>query len=226
MVVQMIETRLFSRLNDDVVTEREVIEPRKPKLIPHYHPQQMLPEEQRPKQDFEKPLEVRTPEPQPEPENVVRQETQPETKQAPEQPVPTPEPVVSTEPNVVKRNQPNEVAPRAGEQLSKLSRQSKPSEFKLSQLVQSLPIEQPRPAGVEAKAATARVQRQATEAAANPANAETPPIPTAMDKPQLARKTDAPAPTVDAAATPTLKRQVADPVRTPTSPIRKRSKTA
>ena len=219
MVVQMLETRLFSGFDDEVVVEREVIEPRKARLIPQYHPQQMLPEEDRPKQDFERPLEVKAPEPLPEPETVVRQETQPETARAVEQPVPIPEPVVTAEPNVVKRNQPNEVAPRAGEQLSKLSRQSKPSDLKISQLVQSLPIEQPRPAGVEAQAATARVERQATESAMTPSATESPATPSATAAPQIARRTDAPSPTVDAAATATLKRQVAEPTSTPTSPI-------
>lgn len=220
MVVQMIETHIFAGLDDDVVSEREVIEPRQPKLIPQYQPQQMLPEEDRPKQDFEKPLEVKTPEPQPEPENVVRQETQPEATQAPEQSVPVPEAVASTEPNVVKRNQRSEVAPRAAEQMSKLSRQSKPSELKISQLVQSLPIEQPRPEGMEVKAATARIERQSTEPTAMPpAAVEAPTSPTAAATPQLARKSDSPSPEVDAAPTPTLKRQVDQATRTPTSPI-------
>lgn len=220
MVVHMIETRIFAGLDDEIVAEREVIESRKPKLIPQYHPQQMLPEEDRPKQDFEKPLEVKTPEPQPEPDNLVRQETQPDSTQAPEQPVPVPNPVAVTEPNVVKRNQPNEVAPRAAEQMSKLSRQSKPSEMKISQLVQSLPIDQPRLAGLEARAATARVERQSTEPTATPlAAVEAPTSPTTATSPQLARRSDSRSPIVDATPTPTLKRQMDQPTRTPTSPI-------
>lgn len=219
MVVHMIETRIFAGLDDEIVAEREVIEPRKPKLIPQYHPQQMLPEEDRPKQDFEKSLEVRSPEPQPEPENIVRQETRPERTQSPEQPVPVPNPVAATQPNVARRTEPNEVAPRFAEQMSKLSRQSKPSELTTSQLVQALAIEQPRPAGIEAQAAAMRIERQTAESATASEAAVAPATPTVAATPQISRRTDAPSPQADAAAAPTLKRQMAQPTRAPTSPI-------
>ena len=221
MVIHMIETKIFSGYDDEAVTEREVIEPRKRRLMPQYQPQQLLPEEDRPKQDFEKPLEIRTPQPQPEPENVVRQETQPETTQAPEQPVPLLNPEATPQPNVVKRTQPNEVAPRAAEQPSKLSRQSRPSELKISQLVQSLPVQQPSPAGVEsARAAATSVERQTTEINSQPPAVEAPSAPTRGATLAVERKADGAAPQVNAAPSHrALTRQVAQPSRTQASPI-------
>ena len=61
-----------------------------------------------------------------------RQETEQEVTPPP-QPVPVPESVPTTEPNVIRRQQPNEAAPRQAEQASKLSKQSRPSEMKISQ---------------------------------------------------------------------------------------------
>ena len=64
-----------------------------PKIVQEYREHQMIPEEDRPKQDFEKPVETQTPEPTPEPEQIARQETRPEEPQAPKQPIPVAEPV-------------------------------------------------------------------------------------------------------------------------------------
>ncbi len=221
LIVQLVETELLSDL---LLARREadeeIVEPRPKKLIPVYLPETLLPDEDRPRQDFERPLETRTPEPDPRPEEIVRQETPEEPRTPPEpQPVPVPENVATTEPNVIRREQPNEAAPRQADEGSKLSRQTRPSELRISQLV-DIPNVTPSPAaGAPARATTAAIERQATEAAraaravSEPAN--TADAPTA----QLARRADTQAPTPDSTAQPTLRRQLARPAATPRAEV-------
>lgn len=159
LVVQMIQTHIFSKRLAMSQADKELVEPKPQKLIPEYHASQMMPAEDRPRQDFEKPVETETPEPQPEPDQIVKQVRPEEPKAPPEpQPVPTPEPEPTPEPNVIKKPQPNEAAPRQAAESSKLSRQVKPSELKTSQLVQTPTITPTPAAGVEAKASTATVE--------------------------------------------------------------------
>ena len=68
LVVQLKETILKGLFDDDLVTDREIIETRAPKIVQEYRDHQMVPEQDRPKQDFEKPVETKTPEPKPQPE--------------------------------------------------------------------------------------------------------------------------------------------------------------
>jgi hypothetical protein len=138
LVVQMVETQLFSGLFERPAERTEVVQRRPRRVIPEYHPQQLLPEEDRPRQDFERPLETHTPEPDRQPEEIVRQPMPEEPQSPPEpQPIPVPENQPTTEPNVVRRNQPNEASPRQAETASKLSRQTKPSDLKISQLIET-----------------------------------------------------------------------------------------
>src|SRR4029079_19630046 len=133
MVVPLKEAILSSMFDDDLVTDKEIIESRAPEFVHEYCEHQHSPEQDRPKQDFEKPVETKTPEPTPEPDQITRQETRPEQPPAPSQPIPVPEPVPTTDPNIVRRQQPNEAAPRQAEQASKLSKQTRPSEMKISE---------------------------------------------------------------------------------------------
>ena len=219
MIVQLVETRIFAQMFSQPPGDQELIEARPRKIVPDYHPSQLVPEEDRPRQDFERPVETQTPEPTREPDPIVRQPMEEQRSPPEPQPVPVPEMERTTEPNVVRRQQPNEAAPRQAMQSSKLSRQVKPSEAKISQLVEApQPATQPA-AGVEARPSTAQVARQQSEPTpAARVNAE--PTTTIESRtPQLARKTEQQSPTAETSATPTLKREVAQAVATPRTQV-------
>jgi len=218
LVVQMLETTLFNR-EETVAKNSQIIEARPPKILREYHPSQILPDEDRPRQDFEKPVEVETPQPQPEPEPVERQQSEQEVAPPP-QPVPVPESVPTTEPNVVRRQQPNEAAPRQAAQASKLSRQSKPSELKISQqLIEAAQTPTESSQGAAPQAAASPVQRQQpSESVAR----QSPTEPTTSQErptPQVSRRTAQESPQPEASSTPTLRRQVAQPTVTPRTQI-------
>ena len=218
LVVQMLETTLFSR-QEVIARNSQIIEPRPPKILREYHPSQILPDEDRPRQDFERPVEVETPQPQPEREPVERQQTEQEIAPPP-QPVPVPETVPTTEPNVVRRQQPSESAPRQASQASRLSRQTKPSELKISQqLIEAAPTPTEIAQGASPQAAASPVQRQQpSESVAR----QTPTEPTTTQDrptPQVSRRSTQESPQPEATSTPTLRRQVAQPAATPRTQI-------
>lgn len=217
IVVQLKET-ILRVFEDDLVADRELIESRTPKLMPEYRQDQMIPEEDRPMQDFEKPVETKTPEPTRE-EQITRQETRPEEPQAPQQPLPVPDPVATTQPNIVRRQQPNQSAPRQADQSSKLSKQTKPSEMKVSDLIQTPAPEPTKVAGVEAKPTTAQVERQTTEAPKTVASMQEPATTAQAATSQLARRAAQDSNVAQDSATPTLKKQVAAPTETPRSQV-------
>lgn len=221
LIVQMLETKLFSSLFEEPAGTREVVQRRPPKVIPEYRPEQMMPAEDRPRQDFEKPVETQTPEPEEQVTEIVRQPEQEKQESPPEpQPVPVPEQVATTEPNVVKRPQPNEAAPRQADQSSKLSRQSKPSEVKVSQVAEVEQITEPKPTGVEASAAKSTVKRQDPQATPTAKQAtEAPSSTQETPQPRVARQTTEPSTEPQATTTPTLKRAVATPSTTPRSQV-------
>lgn len=219
LVVQMIETGLFLTAVPPSPDARP-IERRPAKTIPLYRPQQLMSAEDRPQQDFEKPLETETPEPTREPEEVVRPEV-PEEKPAPpkQQPISVPEVVKTTEPNVIKKPQPNEAAPKAEETPSKLSRQVKPAENKISQLIQT-PQVAPQPAKpAEVKPSAAPTERQTVAATATPRDVKEPTTQTESPTASVAKRTDVQTPTTETTSQPTLTRQVARPTQTPRAQV-------
>src|SRR4029450_3142219 len=87
---------------------------------------------------------------------------------------------------------------------------------KRAQLVDAPSVRASPTAGIEARASTARVERQATEAVnATRAMASEPTTTADATKTQMARRTDASAKAPETAAQPTLQRQVAEPAATP-----------
>ncbi len=218
LIVPLKQTILNVLFDDDLVTDREVIETRAPKIVQEYREHQLIREQDRPQQDFEKPVETKTPEPKPEPEQITRQETRPEQPQAPSQPIPVPESVPTTDPNVVRRQQPSEAAPRQAEQASKLSKQTRPSEMKISELIKTETVPT-RLAGVEAKPSTAKIERQTTEP--NVATAALPEPTTTVQAAtsQLSKRQTQESKVAEDSATPTLKKQIATPTETPRSQV-------
>ena len=132
MIVQMLRTNLVSGNIPGQRAAPEIVERRPQKIVPEYHPTQLVPEEDRPRQDFEKPVEAQSPQPSAELERIVRQPLQQEVSPAEPQPVPVPEQLRTTEPNVVQRPKPHEAAPRLAAQTSQLSRQLQPSKSRQS----------------------------------------------------------------------------------------------
>lgn len=220
-VVQMIEWNLEGPA-PPVVSDARVIERRPPKPIPIYTPQQLMPAEDRPQQEHEKPVETETPEVERQPQEVVRPEVPQETPSPPkQQPVPVPEVQPTTEPNVIKKPQPNEASPKAAETPSKLSRQVKPAEVKVSSLIQQ-PDTKPEPtkqATAEVKPAAAPTQRQTAAATATPREIKEPTTQTESPTANVAKRTEQTSPTTETTAQPTLQRQVARPTQTPKSQV-------
>ena len=221
LVVQMVETQLFSGLFERPAEQLEIVERRPRRMIPEYHPTQLLPQEDRPRQDFERPLETRTPEPERQPQEIVRQPTPEEPQTPPEpQPVPVPENVPTTDPNVVRQPQRNEAAPRQAEEASRLSRQVRPSDLKISQLIEPAPSVPTPSAGMQARAAASPVERQSSDA---PTVARASPSEPTTTEPradsQVARRTADTSPTAETTSQPTLRRQVAQPTATPRTQV-------
>lgn len=164
-VVQMFRMHLSSEAYRREQPVATVIEKRPPKLVPEFHPTQLVPAEDRPRQDFEKPVESEAPQPLPEPEKIVRQPSEAVQSPTLPQPVPVPEQRPTTEPNVVSRPKPNEVAPRLAAQTSRLSKQTQSSQARLSQAI-DLPAAVPESAAAaEIQPAPAAIERQQAEVA-------------------------------------------------------------
>jgi hypothetical protein len=219
-VVQMIELNLAGPEPPRVADSR-VIERRPPKPIPIYRPQQLMSAEDRPQQEHEKPVETETPEVTKQPEEVVRPEVPKETPAPPkQQPIKVPEVMPTTEPNIIKKPQPNEAAPKVEETQAKLSRQVKPSEVKVSSLIQQ-PQLQPQPAKptAEVKPAAAPTERQTAAATATPREVKEPTTQTESPTASVAKRAQENAPTTETTAQPTLQRQVARATQTPRSQV-------
>jgi hypothetical protein len=214
-IVHMVETRIFASRSSLTSEPDEIIERRPPKVTREYHPSQLLPDEDRPRQDFERPLETATPEPTYEPEQIVRQPTEQERSPPEPQPVPVPEQMRTVEPNVVHRQAANEVAPRLAAQSSRLSRQMRPSDVRMSQTVETPQMAQQSAAAVEMRASAAAVARQQSQPTAALPHVEAPSTPTESTEPSIARRTEQRSPTPETTATPTLPRSLAEPAATP-----------
>ena len=120
----------------------------------------------------------------------------------------------------------NVEATRLAAEGSRLSRQSKPSELKISQLIERVPAPAASPTTAESNAAAqpsaqrAEVARSETSSApAATASEPQPTTPTREPTAQLARRTEESRPTPDAPAQPTLPRQLATPRVTPRTPV-------
>ncbi len=220
LIVQMGATNLITALLEPRANNQEQIERREARTIPEYHPSQLLPDEDRPQEEHEKPVE--TPDPEPRPEEITEREPVKPEPQPTVQPVPVPETeaTVKTDPNVVRRNQENMTNPRQDDQASKMSRQQTPSQMKVSQQVDVPKEAQQSKPSAEAKPVEAVVQRQQspTEVPRRAPQAE-PTTNQPRETPQVARATAERAPTAESTAQPTLKKQEIKPLQTPTTQV-------
>ena len=224
LVVQMYETGMFLASSPANAPEARVIERRPFKPIPIYRAQQTSSAEERPQQDHERPVETAVPELARQPEQVARIDTTP-----PAQTMPTRQPTISVpeamsttaEPNVIKKAQPNEAAPKFDTQMSKLSRQVKPSESKVSSLIPP-PVALPQPAPAkpaETQPAAAPIPRPTPAPATTVKTVTAPTAPVEAPVAGPAKRAEQQAPVVETAGQPTLPRQIAKPTQTPRSDV-------
>src|SRR5262245_22937294 len=212
LVVQMIETRIFSGFYRKPPLDVPLAQHPPLRLIPEYRPTQLVPEEDRPRQEFEKPVPTRSPEPTREQEQFVRAPS--ETEQSPllPQPVPIQEQQRTVEPNVVERQSPNGAAPRLAEQMSRLSRQLQTPKSPKGQLTElpQLPREAAGALALPRAATLAREQSSPLAVAATQPAAE---MATTRQAPttQLARQTEERSPSALVAAAQHHTRAVASP---------------
>jgi hypothetical protein len=134
------ETQLSARVWTPPATRRPPLPPRPTTTVPHYLPPQLVPDEDRPRQDFEKPVESRSAEPSQTAVPTARQASEAPASLALPQPVPVPEQLRTPEPNVAHRPALNQAVPRLASQASQLSRSSSPAAPP-----PSLPAELPAP---------------------------------------------------------------------------------
>jgi hypothetical protein len=116
------ETELSARAWLLPATKRPPLPPRPTTIVPHYLPPQLVPDEDRPRQDFEKPVESRAAEPSQTAVPTARQASEAPSSLALPQPVPVPEQLRTPEPNVAHRPALNQAVPRLAPQASRLSR--------------------------------------------------------------------------------------------------------
>ena len=211
LVVQLVETELLSDLLlARREPEAEIVEPRPKKPLPEYQPEAFLPEEDRPRQDFEQPLETKTPEPDPRPEEIVRQEL-PEEPRTPPEPQPVPVPRKCGDDRA--QCDPPRAAERGRPATSRGREQTEPADQAVGAEDQPacgysechVVADSRRPA----RASTATIERRATEAASATRAASEPATTIEAPSAQLARRAQADSPIPDRAAQPTLPRPLA-----------------
>ncbi len=206
------ESKIFSRI---MPNNREVADvTHRPRVtIPEYHEFQLNPQ-QRSQQDFLRPVETATPEP--ETEQQLQQEPieQPEPlERVQPQLQPIPEPETTVRPAEIEQRRPSETVPRVAEQSSQLSRQTMqtPSTAAQAAAAPAAPQESSDSPPTPRPAAPA-VERQAIDAPAPrlPMNRE-PATTNEQTQRQLARRETQSSPTPQTTAAPTMPRRLAEP---------------
>jgi len=189
-------------------------EPREVITVPEYQEWQINPQD-RPRQDFEKPVETGTPEAHT--EQLTRQTTVPEQPTLQVQPEPVAEPVPTVQPRPVARPEVADIAPRANPLQSQLSRQVARAEPRPARPVEAPQVEPQTGREAPAVAAqTADLQRTESRVPVRQQSLE---VEAATDRTQptarVARREPREAPTAESTAVPTMQRQVAQPQALP-----------
>jgi hypothetical protein len=192
---------------------------RRPRLIaPSYSPNQLVPEEQRQPQDFERPIESPTADPRPDP--TPKSVEQPRDVSPPEpQPVPVEKAAPTVEPNVVRRAQPNESVPKAGEESSKLSRALRNRTVTSGTPNVSAKTSPGEQVEAMAKAAASTVRSASQQSELARTSPEAPASDSPEAKPKAQRKTAAATPEIENTAAPTLKRAIAQATTVPRADV-------
>lgn len=166
LLVQMINTPLLTW--GEGTAERAKTPSKRPRLLaPEYHATRLAHEEDRPKQDFERPLPSQTPEP-------AREERTDKRPEEADRPVEVPKPAevpiqqATPEASLANRQQQSEAPPRLDDEMSRLARQESATPATPEQNV-TLPA---APALPDERAATAPAPIAMAKAAREPAHSE------------------------------------------------------
>ncbi len=212
------EAVIFARYGSLIPPLADLTEQREPIIVPEYSEIWHSEPEDRPQQDFERPVEVETPDP--EVEEVEREETEPEKQPTEQQETPVPEPERTVEPEIVRRETPQETSPRQNEQQSRLSRQMnqnrpQPNTTAVPEVVQSRPT-QP----TQLNASRNEVQRQQTETQVTQQSATNEPtVTTQQQTVQMSRQQTQQAPQPQTTSAPTMQRSETRPVEVPKTQV-------
>ncbi len=218
--VVMFESTIFSKVFPDNREVRDVVH--RSTVLPDYHQFQTNPQE-RQQQDFLRPVETETPEPEQDQELQQEPIERPDPiEQVQPQPQPVPEPEQTVKPAEVEQRRPSETVPRMSEQQSQLSRQSTqtapqaiaqavaaPATTRASSQQSSTP--QPNATPVQRQTAETQAQRRPVD--------QDPTTPREQTQVQLARRETQPSPVPENTAAPTLQRRVNDPQVVPRSQV-------
>lgn len=220
LFVTSLETQIFGRIMRVLLARNDLTEKRQPVTVPEY----IQPTRQsRTRQDLNRPVETETPQPTPEPETVQRQPAEPETTPPEPQPTPVPEPEQSVQPAVVKQLQPQETVPRLSQQASQLSRRMTPARTTPSttaaELAQQPPSpSRPTPANLQAQE-SGLARRETQTPVARQAAPQEPATGVTQPAMSVARRAPQQAPQAESSATPTLERQIANPIQVPRTEV-------
>ncbi len=188
-------------------------QPKKPpKVIPEYHEFQLNPKD-KPKQDFQKPVETKVLEP--EPEEVQRQETEPEEAKPKPEKVEVEQPKEEVEPNAVERKIVEQTAPRRSEQQSKLSRQT--TQFKPNAATPAATVKvDAAQQKVDVQAKSTAVARQTNQAqSSKTAATEEPTTKTEAKEVEITRRETTTDQVAQSSTAPTLQRKLEQPKALP-----------
>lgn len=218
LLVTTVQLNIFERIFDVLLAENDMTETRQRTVVPEYFQAERR-EQQR--EEFERPVETETPQPEPTPEPIEREEVQEEETPREPQPTPVPEPEDTLRPNVVKREQPQETAPRYSEQRSRLSRrltQTQPTPP--SMLAEAAELQRSQARASELQAADASVARQETAAQTQRRIAAGEPSATQEHQTvQIARRESDQTPEAQSTATPTARRPIDRAVTVPRTEV-------
>jgi hypothetical protein len=194
----------------DSPPSKDPIAQRKPVVVPDYNPSTVQRRE-RPKQDFEKPVETKAPEP--EQQEVPHEETSPKDPQTRPELTPIPEPEPSVQPNPIRRTEMSATAPRRSDMKSQISRQLAQAQLRPATPAVTEQVTtraQRRPTPMQAQAV--ELERQTTEVQVRQRTIEAEPtVERHHETIKLARRQLEVAPRPDSTSTPTLRRQVQTP---------------
>ena len=182
--------------------------------VPEYHAHHFTQPQDRPQQEYEKPVETNPPEPE-----KVEPETQDQTQRTPdrqEQLIVVPESTEKIRPDITARRTPNSAEPRADQELSKFSRQQTRHEVTSGKTVEVPRQEQ---ASGDISASSSQVAKQQGDTLLRSQNNENSQV-----SPHLARQMHTSRQEVEAqvpqtSATATARRQVSTPSAVPLSQV-------
>ncbi len=191
--------------SDELIEEQELV------IVPEY----FEPVTDQPTQDHEQLVETTTP--TTEPDELKKQETEPEQTPQKPQPVPLPETEQTAQPSVIKRQETSKTSPRHSDTAAQLSRQTNESQPRTGQMqAAATQMAQASPSTTSAEAQTSPVERQATDRQVQRRDVSKEPS-TEVEKTalEIARRETEQTPTVQSTSAATLTRQMADAQNTP-----------